>query len=282
MDPTTPRVMHRSYSVKSSGSVNGPAPKVPWSRGRRPLDRLRRHRRHAPVGRGDDERGVTERPDAPLVAEDRFLIDGAIARAGVAGRPARELLGRQRLTFPERFGALRRHAAHVVAGPDALQIRMAPRGFRRRPPAGLLRRRRRLGGHLARLCDCAAGQRRCQSNDADRSGGSKSHGHHLIGSTRSAVRATGSVPCACRGARSVCPALLPSCPSCPSRPSCPSCPPLFRSRARRIVSAMELPRLAAPLLTLRGICVRLAGRLPRLNAPVTDGDTKQRRRSRHC
>jgi hypothetical protein len=33
IEPTIPRVMQRSYSVKASGPSNGPSPKLPRSRG---------------------------------------------------------------------------------------------------------------------------------------------------------------------------------------------------------------------------------------------------------
>ena len=93
----------------------------------------RRHRRDLAVRRIDDERRVAERADAELVAQEGLLVDRPVAGGFVAAGPAGELLRRERLARAHRRLPRRRNAAHVVARPDAVEIRMPPRGARRLP-----------------------------------------------------------------------------------------------------------------------------------------------------
>src|SRR6185436_12813824 len=93
----------------------------------------RGERGHAPVLGLDHERRVAEGAHAEFVAQERLLVHRAIARRLVAAGPARELLGRQRLTIGLRRRARGGNAAHVVARPRAFEIGMAPGGARRLP-----------------------------------------------------------------------------------------------------------------------------------------------------
>ena len=129
-----PRVMQRSYSVKSSNLSNGPGPNVPMpataSARALPAGVTAGTR---PFGGLDDERRVAERARAPLVTQERLLFRRAILATLLLARALVEFLGRQRLARALIFGPVARDAAHVVDAPLAFETRLAPRRARRLP-----------------------------------------------------------------------------------------------------------------------------------------------------
>ena len=111
-----------------------------------PLRAFRRLRRHAPVGRIDNERGLVGRPAAfePVRrgrygAPDRaarfllgrHLVDREL-RVVLVVLPGERRLARLELLVGEQVAltevrrSLQRHADHVRAGPEALQVGIAP------------------------------------------------------------------------------------------------------------------------------------------------------------
>jgi hypothetical protein len=115
--------------VKSSNVLNGPSPKVPRSP---PRARLRA----SAVGRVDDVRRLPERAAREVAAE---RADGVLG----VGDPLLDLLLPRRpvLVVQVEVGLVlrpRHREGRIVAAPDPLQIRIAPRRARRRP----VRRRR--------------------------------------------------------------------------------------------------------------------------------------------
>ena len=114
--------------------------------GHAPLPSLGQHRWESAVRRIDDHRRVTESARALLVTK---RADGTavlrFARAVTLRAACRKLFVGQVLPRAELLGTLLRNAAHVVRGPDSLQIGMAPRRRRRRPARIDARSRFRLG-----------------------------------------------------------------------------------------------------------------------------------------
>ena len=94
---------------------------------------FRRERRDPAVRRIDDERGVAEVARALFIAEGACSRVVEITRLAALTRALREFLVGEVLARPELRRARHRHAAHVVARPDALEIGMAPRQLRRCP-----------------------------------------------------------------------------------------------------------------------------------------------------
>src|SRR5690606_1991767 len=92
-----PSVMQRSYSEKSSKSLNGPGPNVPWPRTDSARAAKLVQRRRAAVRRVDHERRVAERARAPLVAQEGFAVDRAVAARVLLDRTLQKVLVRQRL-----------------------------------------------------------------------------------------------------------------------------------------------------------------------------------------
>ena len=126
-----PRVMQRSYSVKSSGRVERTVAERPAVARRAPLLGVGRDRRLPAVGRIDDERGLPEGAAGVVAAEgaDRVqrILD-ALLRLLLARGPL--LIGLIQAGHVLR--PLHRDSLRVVARPDALQIGIAPRRLRHR------------------------------------------------------------------------------------------------------------------------------------------------------
>src|SRR5688572_3103362 len=118
-----PRVMQRSYIVKSSGELNGPSPKVPRSRGARRFSAAGVNAAVRPI---DDDRGLPEGTPGVVAAE---CADGvqrvldALLGLLLAGSPL--LVGLIQVGA-EICRPRHRDAAGVVARPHALEIRVAP------------------------------------------------------------------------------------------------------------------------------------------------------------
>ncbi len=125
-----------------------------------------RQPREAAVGRFDDERGVAEGADPEFVPQERFLVHGAVARRLVAAGPTGELLGRERFAAALRRRARGGNAAHVVAGPDAFQVRVAPGQARSFPARILHLGRGRLGGNRAQFRGRLGGRREAAATQA--------------------------------------------------------------------------------------------------------------------
>ena len=137
--------MQRSYGPRSSNESNGCAVTASGKSRKyvlyadcRSARALRRHRRKPAVRRIDDQRrligrsaalapvrrGTNPRAARALRVDDRLGVGFGLARA--LGLPFRELLGRQRRALAELRRPLVWRALHVVGGPEALQIRIAP------------------------------------------------------------------------------------------------------------------------------------------------------------
>ena len=120
------------------GAVEGTVPEAAAIPGRRPLQRLRRDRRHPAVRRIDDERGL---PEGLGAAPESITAAGLHAGRGhgvldrllVPLDSIGELLIGQLRPAGKLRGAFPRDATGAVAGPLALEIRVAPRRPGRRP-----------------------------------------------------------------------------------------------------------------------------------------------------
>src|SRR4030095_7307134 len=126
-----PRVIQRSYRVKSSKVLNGPSPKLPRSRGAR---RDSPNGASASVAPQTKSCGASARPPRPATTPP----------AGVGARGVVRVLPRLLLAFhtirvfvfgDEHPGALRRgplarHAMDAVARPCAREVRVTPRRAR--------------------------------------------------------------------------------------------------------------------------------------------------------
>src|SRR5690606_20501814 len=121
--------------------------------------------------RVDDERRETEAAYAPRVTVKRLDVLRMLAAGLLAPRALYELLLVEKLLRTERCRPVEWNRAHVVRGPRARELRVAPRGARRLPARVDVGRGLALGRHAARFLEHEiVGHGRVRGRKLDRDG----------------------------------------------------------------------------------------------------------------